>query len=61
MGNFLLTYKQVYWAHRKWCEGHSKQQIAKALYCSEKTLTREFKRYGLNYVEIPLKYEEGTK
>lgn len=58
MGNKrILTPQVVYWAHRKWCEGHGLSQIAAALDCCERTLQREFKKHNLVYVEIPLRYE----
>lgn len=58
MPHYVLTTRKVFWAHRKWCEGYTLEKIAAALKCSVRTLQREFKRYGLHYVDIPLKYEE---
>ena len=60
MANYVLSTNKVFWAHRKWCEGYTLQKIADALKCSTRTLQREFDRYGLHYVSIPLKYEEET-
>ena len=58
MANHVLSTKKVFWAHRKWCDGYTLEKIADALHCNVRTLQREFKRYGLHKVSIPLKYEE---
>lgn len=57
----LLSNEEVSWAHRKWCEGHSIESIAEALYCHPRTLRREFRRRGLNRALIPLVYKEESK
>ena len=41
--NKVLTKEKEEWAYQKWCEGYTQQQIAEALYVSEKTVQRSLK------------------
>lgn len=54
----LLSMKELEWAYEKWCFGYTYEEIAKALYCSPKTLLREFKHHGWKKVRPPLHYYE---
>lgn len=46
IGNRALTYEQVKWAHEKWCNGYTLEEIGEALNCSLKTVRRSFDYYG---------------
>ncbi len=54
MDNTALTYEQVKWAHKKWCEGYTQAELADHFHVHVKTIRRSFKRYGLNKVKRPL-------
>ena len=57
MAKRIMTDREVIWAHRKWCEGHSLEAIADALHVCSRTIYLEFKRRGMKRVKIPLKYD----
>lgn len=40
MAHKALSDDQIQWAYRKWCEGYTKDKIAKALFVCERTLYR---------------------
>ena len=43
MDGKILTTKEIAWAYEKWCEGHTQEQIAEALFVCEKTVNRALK------------------
>lgn len=52
----LLSTDELKWAYEKWCLGYTQEEIAAALYCSSKTLLREFQHRGWRKVRPPLHY-----
>ena len=53
----FLSERQVEWAFERYCEGHSLRRIAEALYCSHRSVSREFQRRGLKRKYKPLVYD----
>lgn len=51
----MLTEKEVSWAYEQWCIGYTQPQIANALYCSEKTIMRAFRKRNLRRIRPVLK------
>ena len=50
MSTRMLTDRECQWAYEMWCRGYRREDIAAALFCSAKTIQREFDRRG--YVRI---------
>lgn len=40
MPKFALSREEKEWTYKKWCEGYTQNQIADALFVSEKTIRR---------------------
>lgn len=55
----VLTDKQIEWAYRKWCEGYTQTEIAKALYVCTSTICRCIA--GRDRVREELKYTEDEE
>ena len=53
----LLSQKQIDWAYKQWCLGYTYDEIAAALFCSNKTILREFKMRGFKKVRPKLIYD----
>ena len=51
-----LSHKEKEWAYAMWCNGHTKKQIANALYVHEKTVARAIGNRPR--IRPVLKYEE---
>ena len=59
-GSFKGSEKQLRWAYRKWCEGHSMTEIAAALGVDPSCLYWQFRKRNWKRVPIPLEYREET-
>ena len=54
MNSNLLTFKEKEWAYDQWCNGRTQTEIAEALHCSVKTITRTL--HGRPRIRPILKY-----
>ena len=57
MNSNLLSWKEKEWAYDQWCNGRTQKEIAEALHCSVKTITRAI--HGRPKIKPVLQYEEG--
>ena len=53
-----LTQREIDWAYEKWCEGYRLDQIADALYCNVRTISRAFRKHGCVRIRPVLKCPE---
>ena len=56
-----LTDEVVEWAYDKWLDGYSVLAIAKAIGCTDMTLTARFDRAGYMREKPPLRVPQGMK
>ena len=56
-----LTDEVVEWAYEKWLDGYSVLAIAKAIGCTDMTLTARFDRAGYMREKPPLRVPQGMK
>lgn len=56
-----LSSHEIQWAHRKWCEGYTLEQIGNVLYISKESLSYVLKQEGLTRTRRPLEYGPETQ
>lgn len=53
-----LSEDEVMWAYRRWLEGYTQTDIARALYTSQRVISYSFRRKGLKKTKAKIDYWE---